>query len=144
MASQVRLMQIRRLIIGLIGLFLLAISYLYQYTDVLLLTSGTNFQPWLHFTVNRIMRILLNDAGMILIINAIFADRDVLRLALLIQAIDLFILLPLYLVLKLPTEGVSELSSPFLSQFHRLIVNPILMILLIPALHYQRSLKRSS
>lgn len=131
-----------RILLSSIGFLLLATSYVYQYTDVLLALTGTNYFPEAHFTVNRIMRILLNDLGMVLIIYAIFLDRDVIKLALIVQMLDLFVLLPLYLLLKLPAEGVSELSSPFLSQFHRIIINPILMILLIPAIYYQRTRTR--
>ena len=143
MAATPRLTRTIRLALALFGLLLLATSYLYQYSDILFVFTHTQFAPEAHFTVNRVLRILLNDVGMILIIYAIFVDRDVLRLALYVQALDLLVLLPLYLILKLPAEGVSEMSSPFLSQFHRLIVNPILMILLIPAVHYQRTVKNS-
>ena len=143
MAAKPRLNNSARILIAFAGVFLLAVSYLYQYSDVLHIATGGKFSPEAHFTVNRIIRILLNDAGMIAIIFSIFVERDILKLALYVQAVDLFVLLPLYLAIKLPTEGVSELSSPFLSQFHRLIVNPILMILLIPAVHYQRSIKKS-
>ncbi|HEY0656731.1 MAG TPA: exosortase F system-associated protein [Chryseosolibacter sp.] len=129
-------------LIGLGGILLLVMSYLFQYTDVLKAITDAQFREEAHFIANRIFRILFNDIGMIMVIYAIFVDRQVLRLALAVQLIDLFILLPVYLLLKLPSEGTSELSSPFLSQLHRIIVNPILMILLIPALYYQRNIKR--
>jgi exosortase F-associated protein len=130
---------VKRSLYAALGILGLALSYLFQYTDFLQMISGNQFTPESHFIVNRIVRMLINDISMIGVIYAIFLSKDVLKLALLIQMIDLLVLLPLYLMVKLPSEGVSELSSPFLSQLHRLIVNPTLMILLIPAVIYQRS-----
>lgn len=51
---------------------------------------------------------------------------------------ELLILLPLYFTIKLTVEGTSEISSPLLSQIHRMIINPMLMILTIIAFFYQR------
>jgi exosortase F-associated protein len=132
----------KRVGLALPGVALLAISYLYQYTDVLALLAGKTYRAEYHFIANRVFRILLNDIGMVMIIYAIFIDYGVIKLAFFVQLIDLIILLPIYLSLKLPAEGVSELSSPLLSQFHRLVVNPILLILLIPAIFYQRAIKK--
>jgi exosortase F-associated protein len=121
---------------------MLAVSYIGQYTNILVILDVTSSAE-IQFIANRITRILLNDVGMICVIYAIFLDKQVIKLAVIVQILDLFILLPLYLAIKLPTEGVSELSSPFLSQFHRIIVNPILMILLIPAIFYQRLIQKT-
>ncbi len=126
------------------GLLVLAISYLFQYTDFLFVITGARFSPEAHFIVNRVARIILNDLGTMAIVYAIFFKGGVLKIALLIQLIDLFILLPIYLAIKLPSEGVSELSTPFLSQFHRLIVNPVLLILLVPAIYYQNMATKPS
>lgn len=115
--------------------------YLFQRTDVLGLITQEQFSPAMHFSVNRLTRIFLNDIFMLLVLYGLFADTRILKLALWVQAIDLLVLLPVYLVVKLSLEGDSEISSPFLSQFHRLIVNPTLMILIIPAVYYQRITK---
>jgi exosortase F-associated protein len=132
-----------RIVIACIGVLILAVTYMYQYSDVLVIISQQQFSPEAHFVVNRVFRIILNDIGMILIIYAIFLEADVIKLALLIQIIDLFFLLPIYLLLKLPGEGITELSNPYLSQLHRLIVNPVLMILLIPGIFFQRFTSKS-
>ncbi len=55
-----------------------------------------------------------------------------------LQLIEMFVVLPLYFVVKLKLEGDSEISSPLLSQFHRLIINPTLMVLLMIGFYYQR------
>ncbi len=61
-----------------------------------------------------------------------------MKVAFLLFLVELFIILPLYFWIKLSTEGDSELSSPLLSQIHRLIINPTLMILLIVSFLYQK------
>jgi hypothetical protein len=52
--------------------------------------------------------------------------------------VEVFLLLPAYFIVKLTLEGDSEISSPLLSQIHRLIVNPLLMFLLMVGFVYQR------
>lgn len=133
---------ITRVVIGAAGVAGLALVFLFQRTDVLGLISQTHFSPEMHFSINRLVRIFLNDIFMLLVLFALFIDTRILKLALWVQTIDLLVLLPLYLAIKLSLEGDSEISSPFLSQFHRLIVNPTLMILIIPAVYYQRLAKK--
>lgn len=127
-----------RIVWGGVAVLGLALIYIFQFTDFLFLLTGVHFQPEYHFIANRTVRILVNDLCMLLLIFSVFQDRKALRLAFYVQVIDILVLFPLYLLLKLPSEGISELSSPFLSQFHRLIVNPTLMILLIGGLYYQK------
>jgi exosortase F-associated protein len=131
-----------RVIIFLIGLLGIGSAYLYQDIDFLFLLTGTDFHRFLHFAAKKVFRLLLNDFSMLLIIYALFSSRNTMVLALFVQAIDLFILLPVYLLVKLSIEGDSEISMPILSQFHRLIVNPTLMILLIPAIYFQERARR--
>lgn len=90
------------------------------------------------FVLRKALRVVLNDLFMLIFINSWFRDWSVTRLAIAIQLVDGLILLPLYLVLKLYLEGTSEISSPLFSQFHRLIINPTFMILLIPAVYFQK------
>lgn len=128
----------RRLTFAALAISGLALIYLFQYTDFLLLFTGMRFVAEYHFISNRTVRILVNDTCMLVLIYALFRDPKVVKLGFYIQLIDILILFPLYVLLKLPKEGVSELSSPFLAQFHRLIVNPTLMLLLIGGIYYQR------
>lgn len=123
---------------ALVAFIGLASIYLFQYTDFLLLVSGIRFPPEYHFISNRMVRIVVNDTCMLALIYALFRDPSIVRLAFYVQLVDLLILFPLYLLLKMPVEGTSELSSPFLSQLHRLIVNPTLMVLLIAGIYYQK------
>jgi exosortase F-associated protein len=96
------------------------------------------------FVVRKAFRVALNDLFMLVLVGAWFRDKSVTRLAILIQLIDGLILLPIYLVVKLHFEGASEVSMPLLSQFHRIIVNPTLMLLLIPAVYFQRAKQKRS
>ena len=122
--------------IAIVGL---AMVYLFQNADILNICGSCTFHPYTHFVVKKIVRVLLNDTFMLLFIHALFRDQSVTRLAFYIQMIDTLVLLPVYLIIKLTYEGDAELSMPLLSQLHRLIVNPTLMVLLIPAVYYQRS-----
>lgn len=115
----------------------LALIFLFQEYSIGARVFGIE-SATLEFVVNRTFRLLGNDIFMLLLIAVWFRDKSVTRLALAIQAIDFFVLLPLYLWAKLTWEGTSEISTPLFSQFHRLIVNPTLMILLIPAVYFQR------
>lgn len=125
---------INRLLI-LIALAGIALTFLFQ--DLFFLNEWS-ISDVTRFVLRKTMRVFLNDCFMLLLIFAWFRDRNVTRLAVIIQLVDGLILLPLYFVFKISLEGTSELSSPLLSQFHRLIINPALMILLIPAVYFQK------
>lgn len=116
------------------GTGIIVLTYLFQEQ---LADGFANVSEVQGFILRKTGRVLLNDAGMILIIIGLFNKSGVTRLALMIQVVDALVLLPLYFIVKLSWEGTSEISSPLLSQFHRLIVNPTLMLLLIPAVFFQ-------
>jgi len=90
------------------------------------------------FVVNKTTRLILNDLACMIFIYAMFQQRIYLQAAFYLFLAELFVLLPVYLIIKLNLEGTSELSSPLLSQIHRLIVNPLLMFLLMLGFVYQR------
>ena len=80
----------------------------------------------------------MNDFACLLLIYVFFEDKKYLKMGFWVFLIELLVILPIYLVLKLSLEGTSEISSPLLSQIHRLIVNPTLMILLMLGFVYQK------
>lgn len=138
-----------RLSPGRVGLFIvslivLAIAYIFQRFDyfhfitVQLPLDSSQWHAYYAFAVNKTVRLIMNDIACCGLIFAIFGERKYLRVAFAMFIFELLILLPLYLTIKLTLEGDSEISSPLLSQFHRLIINPMLMILLIFGLFYQR------
>ena len=93
------------------------------------------------FILNRTFRFLVNDLSVILLIYVIFESSGLVKIAFYVQLFGLLIILPLYFYFKLSLEGPSEISSPLLSFIHRVVVNPIIMLLLIPAFYYQKQVK---
>ncbi len=118
------------------GIALLAAVYILQ--RHIRLSGFEGMHPNVIFGVNRTVRLILNDLACFLIILAIFRETKYLKVAFGVFLVELLIILPVYLTLKLTLEGDSEISSPLLSQIHRLIVNPTLMILLMIGFFYQR------
>jgi len=94
------------------------------------------------FIVNKTVRLILNDAFCMLLIWSLFENRGYLRIAFFLFLIEIGVVLPLYFFFKLWLEGPTEISSPLLSQIHRMVVNPLLMFLLIAGLIYQRTITR--
>ncbi len=86
----------------------------------------------------------INDGACVILIYALFRERKYIRVAFYVFLFELLVILPIYFVLKLTIEGTSELSSPLLSQIHRMVVNPTLMLLLMVAFFYQRSKSKNA
>lgn len=122
------------------GIAILAAIYLFQRVNTAAILG--ELHPNLIFIINRTTRLILNDFACLIIILAIFREAKYLKIAFWIFLLELLVILPLYFVLKLSLEGASEISSPLLSQIHRLIVNPMLMILLIAGFFYQAFLRK--
>lgn len=127
------------LIIGLLGL---ATVYVFQRTNyaLFLLQAIAISNPGenLVFCASKTLRLVANDLICFGVIFAIFREKNARQVALAVFLAELFIILPIYLVIKLNLEGPSEISRPMLSFIHRLIVNPTLMVLTGVALAYQR------
>ena len=102
-------------------------------------TTFHNVQPF-PFIVNKVFRYLLNDLFSIAIIYGIFYEAKYARFAVYVMFFGLLVLLPLYITIFLSKpEGFSSM----LSHLHRVVMNPVLMMLLIPAFFYQRKHERS-
>lgn len=122
------------------GIGLLAAVYIFQRINAA--AALGDFHANVVFIINRLVRLVLNDVACFLIIFALFVESKYLKIAFWVFLIELLVILPLYFGVKLALEGPSEISSPFLSHIHRLIVNPILMIVLIAGFFYQRFMGR--
>jgi len=131
--------------LGLLAILMLVLVYMLQRTNycaIIYSTAGFDLPSAnAQFVFNRTLRFLINDLSVILLIYVIFESRGLVKIAFFVQLFGLFIILPLYFYFKLTLEGPSEISSPLLSFIHRVVVNPILMLLLIPAFYYQEHLK---
>ena len=121
--------------LGSLSLATLVAMYFFQRFDFSMLTGdhSTNVR----FIINKFLRFMVNDIACLVLIIAIFNKPNYLRVSMWIFLTELLILLPLYFTLKLTLEGDSEISSPLLSQLHRMIVNPLLMIVLMMGFVYQ-------
>lgn len=119
-----------------LGLAILALVYFFQKINVAAFVG--EFSRNTIFTINRTFRLIINDLACFIIIFALFREKRYIQMAFWVFLVEILVLLPVYLVLKLSLEGDSEISSPLLSQIHRLIVNPMLMLLLIAGFVYQR------
>lgn len=116
-----------------ISLFGLVSVYLFQRIDVASVL-GIKAEMW-NFITNRSVRFLLNDLFGILLIYALFQERRFVLFALFVQAFGLiFILIPYFFI----RFTFGELNGPLISFLHRLVMNPMLVLLLIPAFYYQK------
>lgn len=118
--------------VAMAGLFLVYVFQEFNYV------KSFNFSVNTTFVLNRSLRLIVNDTLCIILIAALFQKNAYLNLAGIIFLVELLVLLPAYLWIKLTLEGPSEISSPLLSPIHRMIVNPLLMIILIAGFYYQR------
>ncbi len=87
------------------------------------------------FFIDKVTRYLLNDLFMIGLIGALFFQKKYILFALVVQIGGTFLLLGPYLWLKLVLHAD---NGPLVSFLHRIIVNPLLLILLLPAYYIQR------
>lgn len=126
------------LIAGLIGLALVYVFQRFNYGQFLLQVLGIEGGENLIFIVNKSIRLLVNDTIGCLMIFAVFKERKERQIALIIFLLEVAVILPAYLIIKLTWEGTGEISSPLLSFIHRLVVNPTLMIMTGIALAYQK------
>jgi exosortase F-associated protein len=123
-----------RFAIGLVSIAGLVAVFLFQEIDVAGML-GSDASKIVKFIINRTIRFLLNDIFAIALIYAIFAERKYVIFALWVQLAGVFLFLIPYFVLKL---NFPSYNGPMINFLHRLILNPILLYLLIPAFYYQR------
>jgi hypothetical protein len=120
-------------VIGLLGVFL------FQRVDIAAYLGIGG--PVGKFIFNRTIRFLLNDFFAIGLIFALFRERKYVVFALWVQLAGTICFLLPYFVLKF---WFISYNGPMISYLHRLVLNPILILLLIPAFYYQRSFSKTS
>lgn len=127
------------LVLGSIGLVL---TYVFQYQLNIYGWIQGDFESWqdnyeywndippLQFIINKTFRYLLNDGFSILLIHGLFNDKKFTQFAIWVMAFGLLVLMPAYFLLFLyPPQGYSSM----ISHLHRIVMNPVLMMLLIAA-----------
>jgi exosortase F-associated protein len=131
------------LIAGLIGLALVYVFQRFNYGMMVVHVLGIGAGENGIFIMNKTLRLLINDTLGCMMIFAVFKEKKERQIALAIFLLELMVILPIYLVMKLSWEGTGEISSPLLSFIHRLVVNPTLMIMTGIALAYQKFVYRN-
>ncbi len=126
---------LNRVIVGVICSVGLLLVFLFQRWDIAGLLGLE--APISKFIFNRTIRFLLNDAFTIGLIYVLFQERKYIIFSLYVQLVGVVVFLVPYFALKLyyPTY-----NGPLISFLHRLILNPTLLMLLIPSFYYQRKM----
>ena len=122
-----------RIAIGILSIAGLVTVFLFQQFDVAGLIGV--HEKFGRFFINRTIRFLLNDALALGLIYALFRERKYVIFALYVQIAGVFLFLVPYFILKI---YLPRYNGPLISFLHRIILNPTLLMLLIPAFYYQR------
>jgi exosortase F-associated protein len=109
----------------------------YLFQDFLFFDSW-NLSEDEKFILQKVLQVVLNGLCMLLILVSWFHDSKITRMAIGVLLIDAVLLLPLYLYIKIHVTDTESFSVSLLSLVHRLIVNPTLMLLIIPAAYFQK------
>lgn len=125
-----------RIVVGIVCMVGLAGVFIFQRWDAAALVGIQT--PINKFLFNRTIRFLLNDAFAIGLIYAFFAERKFVIFSLYVQVAGVIFFLIPYFVLKIYFPSY---NGPLISFLHRLILNPTLLMLLIPAFYYQKKVK---
>jgi exosortase F-associated protein len=122
-----------RIAVGVFSVAGLVLVFLFQRQDVAVLL-GVKENVW-RFIINRSIRFIINDGLAILLIYALFYERKYVLFAVWVQVFGMvFVLIP-YFIIKFNFPGY---NGPLISFLHRLVLNPTLLLLLIPAFYYQK------
>ena len=123
-----------RTLIGIFSVLGLIVVFLFQQVDIAR-WMGLEGSGVYHFIINRSFRFILNDGLAIALIYALFGERKYVIFAVYVQVAGLlFILIP-YFIIKL---NYPHYNGPLINFIHRLVLNPLLLLLLIPAFYYQQ------
>lgn len=123
----------KRMLLGSAAVMGLLLVFLLQRTDIATL-MGIKDSMW-RFVFNRSVRFVLNDGLAVLLIYALFQERKYVVFSLWVQLFGfVFVLMPYFLI----KFNFPSYNGPMISFLHRLVLNPTLLLLLIPAFYYQR------
>lgn len=124
-----------RLLLLFTGIIGLIVVYMLQNISYLEWMGVVSLSAWPSFVVNKLIRFLLNDGFTLCIIFSLFQNRRYRMFAVFVQLVGLFLLFPIYMFVKYHWgDSYRNLDA----NLHRLIMNPILLMLLIPALYLQQ------
>lgn len=122
-----------RIVVGVFSVVGLVLVFLFQRQDVAILL-GVEENFW-RFIINRSIRFIINDVLAILLIYSLFYERKYVLFAVWVQLLGMVFVLVPYFIIKFNFPGY---NGPLISFLHRLVLNPTLLLLLIPAFYYQK------
>jgi exosortase F-associated protein len=125
-----------RFFIGSICLLLLVMVFLFQKINVATYLGMHDVNAV--FIVNRCIRFLLNDLFAMGLIYVLFQEKKYILFSIAVQVAEVALILLPYFVIKI---YFMTYNGPLISFLHRLVMNPILLLLLIPAFYYQRNFR---
>ncbi|MTI38858.1 exosortase F system-associated membrane protein [Fulvivirga lutimaris] len=128
----------KRHIIIAISIVGLVLVYLFQ-RDIQSFFNQAFDSKYVSFALARSTRFVINDLLVVLLIYGLFGKRKYVIFALYVQIAGIALVLIPYLIIKYYTSY----NGPLVSYMHRLIVNPLLMLLLIPAFYYQNNIAKN-
>lgn len=126
-----------RFVLGAAAIAGLLIFFLRQRFDFAGMLFNVDNQL-IRFLINRTIRFFINDAFAVLLIYALFGERKYVVFALWVQIVGVIFLLIPYFILKV---NFPSYNGPLINFLHRIILNPTLVLLLIPAFYYQQRLQ---
>jgi exosortase F-associated protein len=129
--------KVSRIIIGITSVTGLILVFIFQRLDVASYLDVAD-QPIYRFLINRTIRFFLNDIFALGLIFALFYEKRFVIFSFWVQIAGVVLFLIPYFILKLYFPSY---NGPLLSFLHRLILNPILLLLLIPAFYHQQKVK---
>jgi len=129
------------LVLGFLGLAGIYVGQRYLFYDPLQdyvynpMLGGRPDINALQYIGGKMVRYMLNDGFAMMVIFAFFPERKYLKLAFYVFLFGMLFLLPIYFV---AVFYFFERVFPYLNHIHRLVLNPVLMLMLIPAILYQK------
>jgi exosortase F-associated protein len=121
--------------LGLISIFLLQHFNYAHYLLKFISIHSADVSKNTIYSINKAVRFILNDAMALVMIYSIFVEKKYVVIGFIVQLFGLLILLPVYLILH---NFYYAETKVWLSFLHRLTLNPVLLMLLIPAFYYQK------
>jgi exosortase F-associated protein len=128
-----------RIIVGLSCTVALITIFLFQRYDLVGSLDAT-MNPMSRFLFNKAIRFFLNDAFAIGLVYALFNNRKYIIFSVYVQLFGMILFLVPYFISKIYFPNY---NGPLISFLHRLILNPTLVLLLIPAFYYQQRILES-
>ncbi len=132
----------KRWIIAAVAILTLLVSFQVRGLNLVGAIMGDAYMPELPWMLvsNKLIRYLINDLAALALLWVLFQRRDFLQLAFWVLLLGLVVLLPVYFIGYFYFSDVLGIT---LSYLHRLIMNPTLMMLLIPLFYLQQKVEKS-